>query len=164
VITARLVVAAGIAACAATGHAQSLCHPDEQILFDCAAKAKVISVCASPGWSGSTGRLEYRYGPAGHPEVVLPTVPTPPASSAKAGSLAFSGGGGAYLRFEANGYAYVVYTAIGASWGEKAGVVVERDGKRKASISCSGAERSELGAALFQKAGFLKDDAGFDLP
>ena len=42
--------------------------------------------------------------------------------------------------------------------------MVEKNGKRVASLPCKGKETSELGPDLFAKAGIAEDTAGFDLP
>jgi len=143
----------------------SLCQGDEVSLFNCSSGKKLISVCASKGWSADRGYIQYRFGPAGKPELVVPSKNTiPPMKSATSGVLMFSAGGGAYLRFSSGGYDYVVYTAVGGSWGEKAGVSVEKDGKSQANVACKDEPTSELGPELFKKARFKEDEAGFDLP
>jgi hypothetical protein len=82
----------------------------------------------------------------------------------RGGALTFAGGGGAYLAFANGPYRYVVYTAIGEGWGKKAGVAVEKSGKRVASLPCKEKETSELGPDLFAKAGIAEDTEDFDLP
>ncbi|SEB20069.1 hypothetical protein [Variovorax sp. YR216] len=82
----------------------------------------------------------------------------------RAGTLMFSGGGGAFIVFDKRPYRYVVYSAIGQGWGSKAGVVVERSGKRVASLNCTADTRSELGPALFSAAGIRPFEGGFELP
>jgi hypothetical protein len=152
-------------AAAAAGPAPSLCESAEDILFSCHAGKKIISICASKDLARDRGYLQYRFGLPAKIELSVPADRSVlPASSVTAGNLMFSGGGGAYLRFTAAGYEYVVYTAVGKGWGEKDGVAVERDGKRLSHVSCTDEPVSELGPDLADKAG-LKPDAGdFDLP
>jgi len=76
----------------------------------------------------------------------------------------FSGGGGAFLAFTNAPYRYIVYSATGRGWGNKAGVVVEKNGKRVTSLACKGKATSELGPDLFSKAGIEVDDGSFELP
>jgi hypothetical protein len=140
------------------------CAPDEPILFACATGKKAVAVCVSSDRSPTAGALQYRFGPLGAPELRWPERPQRPPSGITAGTLAFSGGGGAYLRFTQGAYAYVVYTAIGKGWGEKAGVVVEKNGQSVAHLSCIGPVVSELGPEAFERAGLPEDDQGFDLP
>lgn len=75
------------------------CDPSEEQLFACSIGAKSVAVCASRGWSASAGYVQYRYGATHEAELVLPAQTQPPASSASAGVLALSNGGGAWLRF-----------------------------------------------------------------
>jgi hypothetical protein len=140
------------------------CTPGEQVLFACATGKKAVAVCASSGRSPTAGALQYRFGPLGAPELLWPETPQRPPSGITAGTLAFSGGGGAYLRFIKGAYGYVVYTAIGKGWGEKAGVVVEKNGQFVAHLPCAGPVASELGPELFKRAGLPSDEQGFELP
>lgn len=140
------------------------CTAQEQVLFACATGKKQVAVCASSKLTPTTGALQYRFGPPHTPELVWPDATQPPRAGITAGTLAFSGGGGAYLRFTKGPYRYVVYTAIGKGWGEKAGVVVEKNGQRVAHLPCTGTVVSELGPELFKQAGLVEDDQEFDLP
>lgn len=153
------------AASAASG-ANSLCQDGEQIAFSCKAGKKLISVCASADAGPGTGYVQYRFGPANAPEISLPPAGVTPDKGAKSGTLMFSGGGGAYLRFANSSVGYVVYTGIGKGW-EKAGVAVEKKGKATASIRCSSPAVSELGPEFFEKMGFgedADDTEGFEIP
>jgi hypothetical protein len=136
------------------------CAAEEQVLFACSTGKKVVAVCASADLTA----LQYRFGPPEAPELVWPADPQPPHNEITAGTLAFSGGGGAYLRFSRSVYDYIVYTAIGKDWGEKAGVVVEKSGQQLAHLPCVGAVVSELGPELFEQAELAEDEQGFDLP
>jgi len=156
--------------------AKSFCMAQEEVVFNCAVGQKRVSVCAAGNAPGMYARLQYRFGKAGigeQPELKLPAdeVPaTKPATKpASGGSLAFSGGGAAWLRFSKPPYAYVVYTGIG-KWGragevmEKQGVVVERGGKAISTLKCSGRVDSLLGPDWFEKAGIRSNGEDFDLP
>jgi hypothetical protein len=142
----------------------SHCTVREQTWFTCPAGAKIVSVCATRGPSGDVRSVQYRYGPAAAAEISYPRAGTDWRAATRAGVLTFSGGGGAYLTFTRPPYRYVVYTAIGRGWGEKAGVVVERSGRRIASLPCTAKETSKLGPDVFGEAGIAEDAAGFDLP
>jgi len=145
--------------------ATTLCLSDESSLFSCRAGTKVISVCGSKDLAPDRGHLQYRFGSPNNVELTIPPDHlVPPASSALAGTLMFSGGGGDYLRFKAEGYEYVVYTAIGKGWGEKDGVAIIKDGKRLAHISCTDEPVSKLGLDLSTKAGLKPDKGDFELP
>jgi hypothetical protein len=143
----------------------TLCMGDETVVYGCTAGKKIISVCASKDASAEHGYLQYRFGPVAKPELMIPADKSvPPAKSALAGNLVFSGGGGAYLRFKAGDYEYVVYTAIGRGWGTKDGVAVEQNGKRRGHVSCRDEPRSEMGPDYFGKLGLREDPTYFDLP
>ncbi len=146
--------------CALAADAGSHCRHDEQVVFACALGRKLVSVCGTVGMPGAI----YHYGPPGKPELVLPEPAAPQATALVAGSLTFSGGGGAYLRFRRAGYDYIVFAAVGRGWGEKEGVVVEKEGQRIAYLRCRGGTRSLLGPEWFQAAGIAEDPNGFDLP
>lgn len=150
----------------AAGH----CAPDETVIFSCpTADQQHISLCASSDYGPSSGFLQYRYGKAGKPELLVPEAKTAPAQAAQSGLWSFSRGGGAYVRFQKDGSAYYVYNAIGA-WGEegkvieKSGVAVETKGAITASILCQGAATSELGPDFFDKAGLSEVEEEFELP
>ncbi len=153
-----------------SGSAAGLCASDETVLFNCpVSKKKLLSICASKNYGPDTGYMQYRYGPQGKPELVLPAKKTAPARSAKSGTWMFSGGGGAYVRFDNGKTSYYVYTAIG-KWGEngaplsKAGVAVLKNGVQKANILCKAPETSELGPVLFDQMGLPADEEMLELP
>lgn len=164
---------APLAASAFEAPQTSFCTPAETIVFSCRTSAtRLVSVCASPDAAQGKGYVQYRTGkpdPKEPLELVLPATRVPPPQAASGEALAFSGGGGAWLRLSAKPFAYVVYTGIG-KWGprgeiqEKAGVTVERDGKPIANLKCMGKPVSLLGPDWFAKAGITDKDQDFDLP
>lgn len=136
-------------------------------MFSCGAGKKVISVCASKDIAPDHGYLQYRYGTPGKIEMTVPADKSAPAAKTViAGSLMFSGGGGDYLRFKAGDYEYIVYTAIGRGWGEKDGVAIEHNGKRRGHVSCTDEPDSKLGTSFYTKAGLAEDkpEQEFELP
>jgi hypothetical protein len=162
----------GLGSKAATAGQASFCTPQETIVFSCRAGAKLASVCASPDASPTSGHVQYRFGKPDSrepPEMILPEGRPVPARAASGASVAFSGGGGAWLRFRKEPFAYVAYTGIGR-WGpkgetrEKAGVAVERNGKAVANIKCSGPVTSLLGPEWFDKAGVKPGNEDFEFP
>lgn len=162
-----LLLPVGLAACLFANPAwaaDSHCSSQETTVFNCSAGKKIISVCASKDLDKSAGYLQYRFGPKAAPEVQVPQAKIHPGASIKSGTLMFSGGGGAYIRFSNGGYDYVVYTAIGRGWGVKEGVAVEKGGKLAANVPCKTAAASNLGAEWFEKAGLAGDDKDFELP
>jgi len=143
---------------------ESHCTDDETVIFNCSVGKKIVSVCASKKLSTASGYLQYRFGPKGLPELVYPEATMPPGSLVQADTLTFAGGGGAYIRFKRDHYGYVVYTAIGRGWGEKAGITVEKDNRLQVNLACKGPVLSKLGPDFFDQAGLGKDQFGFELP
>ena len=152
----------------------SFCTPGETIVFSCrTSPTKLVSVCASKDAAPNKGYLQYRTGKPDSSEpldLTLPAAQVPPPQAASGETLAFSGGGAAWLRVSAkNNIAFVVFTGIG-NWGpkgetrEKAGVTLERDGKTVANLSCTGKPISLLGPDWFAKAGITPKGQDFDLP
>lgn len=139
------------------------CTDQEKTVFSCNVGKKIVSVCASKDLSPTAGSIQYRFGPAGNPEIKLPDPAAHPASSAKGGTLMYSGGGGAFMRFTKGEYHYVVYTGFGKGW-EKEGVVVDKSGKLVANFACKGDAASELGPDFFQSSGTPEDDREFEIP
>ena len=145
--------------------ASTLCLKDEDTIFNCSTGKKVISVCASKDVTPEHGYLQYRFGPPAKVEITIPASRSvPPAQSAVAHTVMFSGGGGAFLRFKAGEFEYVVYSAIGRGWGTKDGVAIEKNGKPLTHISCKDAPILGMGDAFFTKAGLKEDTKDFDLP
>lgn len=158
------ILAINLAAVPGALHAAaSHCAAQEKTVFSCSVGAKTVSVCASKEVSPTAGSIQYRFGPEGHPEISLPDPAAPPASAAKGGTLMYSGGGGAFLRFSKGEYNYVVYTGSGKGW-KKDGVAVDKVGKLVANFRCKGAPVSELGQDFFQGAGIPQDERDFDIP
>ncbi|MFO1350086.1 MAG: hypothetical protein U1F68_05155 [Gammaproteobacteria bacterium] len=159
-----LTLLAGTQTPSTAGPLPSHCD-DEQVIFTCmTSKTKAVSLCASNSLTATDGYLQYRFGVLGEdPELVYPAKPEHPASHFRSGTLAFSGGGGAYLRFDNGAYTYTVFTGIGKGW-EKQGVVVEKGSKRVAYLACKGDWMSELGPELFEEAAIPADDGQFEIP
>ena len=140
------------------------CLPPERTLFSCNTGNKTVAVCGSPGLSTSSGSLQYRFGSPSAGGLSYPPTGADWRKLTRAGTLIFSGGGGAFLAFDNTPFRYIVYTAVGRGWGSKAGVVVEKDRKSIASLACKGEVMSELGPDLFSTAGIAESDESFELP
>jgi len=146
----------------------SFCSPLETVAFSCRSGAKMVSVCASKDASKTKGYVQYRFGKPDSRdplELMLPEGHVLAAKAATGTNVPFAGGGGAWMRFSKGNHAYVLYTGIG-KWGpkgetrEKAGLVVERDGKRIANLKCNGEPDSLLGPDWFEQLGI--NDGGQD--
>jgi hypothetical protein len=147
--------------------AATLCTPVEQVVFSCSTtKNKIVSLCSSSLLTDATGYLQYRFGVAGKaPELSYPTTPQHPRNFFQSGTLMFSGGGGAYLKFSNDNYDYAVFTGIGKGW-KKEGVVVQKAGKPIAYLQCRGPWTSQLGPDWFDKVKIQTDPhaSDFEIP
>ena len=168
VATARPLAAAAPAAGAA--RAASFCTSTEVVAFSCRVGVRQVSVCASRDAGPGRGYLQYRFGKPEEPlELELPESRVAPAKAANGASEAYSGGGGAWLRFFNGPVTYTVYTGIG-NWGPKGekrvkeGLLVERAGKTIATLPCASKPASELGPDLFEKLGIVRASQEFDFP
>jgi hypothetical protein len=147
------------------------CKAGETIVFSCSTGSRILSVCASKDLSKNAGYMQYRYGPAGRPELVFPETLRHPAGLFTPGTLMFSGGGGAYLKFSKPPYVYTVFSAIG-NWGRNGkgtaqGVAIQKDGAEFANIPCRSDANyvaGELGPDFFEKARLGEPESDFDIP
>ncbi len=151
--------------------APSLCRPDERVVFSCSTGARFASLCGSKALSSNEGHLQYRFGRGDAIELAYPDADAKPANVFSSGTLMFSGGGGAWLRFDRGPFAYTIFTAIG-KWGAAgasaavSGVAVEKEGKEFANFPCRTEPESEIGPELFERLGLKQADPanGFDIP
>ncbi|UNK41270.1 hypothetical protein MNO14_09765 [Luteimonas sp. S4-F44] len=137
------------------------CPDGETVVFGCRNSAGVDALCGSPDGA----RMTYRSGAAqgAAPPAVYPSDDTAPSQAFRGGTLMYSGGGGAFLRFDHQGQVHTLYTGIGRGW-EKAGVVIASAGDAPIERSCDGDVVSQIGPALFARSGIPTDPAGFEIP
>jgi hypothetical protein len=168
-LTTAMAMAAG--PCPAWAAAVTHCKAAETVVFSCSTGSRILSICASSNLSKNAGYLQYRYGPPGKPELVFPEMLRHPAGLFTPGTLMFSGGGGAYLKFSKPPFAYTVFSAIG-NWGARGkatvqGVAVQKDGAEFANIPCKtdgNYVAGELGPDYFERAGLREPESDFDIP
>lgn len=141
--------------------AASLCRSDEKVVFACTVGTKLVSICEYPATEGGAVSLQYRIGRAGKkPEMHYPAI-ADDAPAFRAGSTALAGGGGAWVEFDRSRYRYVVFSFWIRGKGEVAGVAVEAEGTRRATLNCRGAATSELGPDYFTAAGLAPSSLEF---
>ncbi|QND86772.1 Uncharacterized protein ChrSV_4547 [Chromobacterium vaccinii] len=136
-----------------------LCTPAEKVIFTCETGKKVASVCMV-GKQGLHSLIQYRFGQIGHMEISIPENPAGPSNAVSYGTLSYSGGGGAYLRFSRGNYRYTAYTGMGKGW-DKTGITVERDNKLLANLLC---KESDVPNDSFSRLNVPKDNIGFEIP
>lgn len=150
---------------AAAGTASAFCAAGEEVVFGCSVGPQhTVALCGSGDLSKSGGRLQYREGASGaDARLAWPPDGTAPSQAFRSGTLMYSGGGGAFLRFDRDGRTYTVFTGIGRGW-EKAGVLVRAKGETVEHLPCDGSEVSRIGPELFARAGIPEDGQGFEIP
>ncbi len=165
-----LLLALALPAPALASSASTLCTPGETVVFSCSTGTRTVSLCASSDLSAKSGYLQYRFGTRDKLELAYPEKSRPPGNLFTPGTLAFSGGGGAYLQFKKGAYTYTVFSAVG-NWspsGGKAtaeGVAVKSGGKEVANLPCrKDVVEGELGPDYFEKAGLGEASSDFDIP
>ena len=113
--------------------------------------------------SKDAGYLQYRFGRRDAIDLAYPDLGARPSNVFSSGQLMFSGGGGAWLRFGKEPFAYTIFTAIGR-WGpagapaSMAGVAVQKAGKPFANFPCRDTPESEIGPQFFETAGLRGAD------
>ncbi len=131
----------------------SHCLSHETAVFSCSFGTKVASICGVSE-RGSSGRfLQYRFGPLGHTELVLPSSETP--GSAKA--LVYTnpaGEGEGYIRFSKGNYSYTAYhfssretgypKQSAPGWIHWQGLLVERAGKTVTLRKCRSSDVADF--------------------
>ena len=145
----------------------SLCFVDETVVFSCRSTGgETISICSSSTLTASEGYLQYRFGTIGGiPGFIFPKLLGHPKEHFLSGTVPYSGGGAAYLKFSRGDYIYTVFTGIGDGW-EKEGVIVNRAAKNYSYIQCDSPIISKLGPELFEDLKLQKDphELDFEVP
>jgi hypothetical protein len=103
------VALAGGGVRAAEPKSRYLCKPEETVVFGCDSGGKMISVCGSPGFTGTTGYLQYRFGTPSKIELAYPETPAAAKGRFWFSHTDYSGGDEAHLRFVSNGVVYAVF-------------------------------------------------------
>lgn len=131
---------------------QGHCTSDEQTIFTCKLKKqKELSVCYKDK------KLEYRFGKSKSVEL---TLPKRPEDKVTWNTVMYSGGGGAYVRFENENVSYVVFSKILKGGDESAGVIVFKDKKKAAELICE--NEGIVNSNALEKSGVAKEIDGTD--
>lgn len=134
-----------------------LCKADEEIIFGCEIKDKLISICASKKFSKTTGYTQYRFGTSEKIEFSYPASKKPPEGIFFLGSTGYSGGGANIVRFNNSGYEYLIFDSMirtNFAPGEpndpefKAGIVTRHNGKVTSTRFCADNAASIRSAAF----------------
>lgn len=143
------------------GAATSLCEGAERVIFACRVGAKLVSLCEAQTAGEGLGSLQYRIGRPGRMLEMRYPAATDSDPAFRAGSTTLAGGGGAWVEFNRGRYRYVVYSFLMRGKGEVAGVAVEAEGARLATLRCRGPAISELGPDYFTAASLAASSGEF---
>lgn len=143
-------------------HAASLCAPNESVVFSCAARAKIVSICSSGGTS-----TRYRFGTTKRVELSHPDQ-NASIDTTFGGSYSYGPGFSSYVTFERGSFRYYTYSNYGddvlsetgtkmANAFEEAGVVVFEGEHPIRHIKCTKVA-VRLSEASFKKYGFVIED------
>ena len=158
------IASLGCTAASTPAFAQSLCTADETVVFTCAAKAKIVSACASKDVSPHGGYLQFRIGKGNRVEVSYPASRARTANGVTFG-YAYVGQGppGHHVMLEDGHDIYGIITTDdrGPQYGgEESALVWQRDGKIVDSLVCDRlTSPTDAGLDLLDKAGFKNVDS-----
>ena len=116
------------------GYSLALHTAQEQRLFACPIRGKIVSICKM-----QDGKAIYRFGRPGHVELQ--------SRDLHAADQGYSGGGEDQINFKVNGYTYIVFakterTGFGPDGHNDpqftSGVVVQKNGRTVSSMRCGG--------------------------
>jgi hypothetical protein len=157
----KVEAANSLSASAALG-LDTLCLPEEKVIFSCKTKGEIASVCASNDLSKTAGYMQYRFGKKDAPELVIPQKRVHPGKNAESGNTLYANGGtDAFIRFKSGAYGYVIYTnelRDGQKWVASEGILVEKNGKEISNLTCKGDVISEIGSDFLGEAGIPKGE------
>ena len=141
------VAAAPLAASGAPGTAApvvingTLCAAGEDARFSCAAKnGKVISICASPDLSATTGSIQYRFGRPGAVELSYPADPATGRTALTWNTQNHASSQSFNVVFQNGGFTYTVYDqdTMGSASQNGSGILIEKPSAEPISIACTG--------------------------
>jgi hypothetical protein len=115
----------------------TLCSADETVAFSCALSAKkLVSLCASPGISRTSGYLQYRFGRRSRIELEYPDKTVRPEAAFSYTQFNFAKGGTSAIAFTVGAFRYSLFRTTSAFGYNGTGVIVDENGRRKAYLAC----------------------------
>lgn len=151
-------------------HAQSICSPQEEIVFSCDTKTKIISICAAMSGNTQQKRIRYLFGTKkGKIELAYPARDDKSSKQHFASNYGYGPGFNSYISFRIGAFKYFVYSNHGddaySETGHKmaiafdqAGVAIFKDSALVKHIKCSpGAQLSE---EIINRYGFPREYDG----
>jgi len=117
----------------------NLCTSGETVVFSCSlTNGKIVSLCASPDLSRDAGYLQYRYGRnAGSIGLRYPSKLSREGARFKYMQDYAAKGGTTALSFKIGPYRYSVFSTTSALGFNGAGLIIDQDDTRLASLRCN---------------------------
>lgn len=142
-----------------------LCKANEELIFGCEVKDKLVSVCSSKNLTKTTGYVQYRFGTPDNIELVYPKTEISPEGRFFLSSTGYAGGGANMIRFNNDGYEYLIFDSMvrthfvpdEPNYPEfKAGIVTRYQGKTTSSRLCEDNDASIRAVAfeVFERENF----------
>lgn len=119
---------------------QSLCSAEEKVLFACATKERLLSICAARDLSPKAGYVQFRYGYPGSKEMIAWPEARYPRQDVTKGNVYLFGKLGTYMRFTMDQTSFVVFS-VG---GKRSGLVIEQNNVIEKKIICRQTTVSDL--------------------
>lgn len=146
---------------------ESLCFSNEQVVFSCHIKGKIVSVCIGAANNDKPEYMQYRFGRVGAVELALPKEHGNSFRAFKGGRLQPNREAVGYLRIKNGQFAYVTYQGA-ATYGDlPGGLIVEKDGAIISNRHCNektGGGTSLLAYDFWKSVGIERDEKGVDVP
>jgi hypothetical protein len=113
----------------------SLCNLTDVAIFSGRVGSKIVSLCASPDLSETTGTMSYRFGRKGAIELDHPATPAHPRTAFRAGVDPSERGD--FVRFSKGDHTYTVYARAGSQdRREEHGLLITRGQKILRNLRC----------------------------
>lgn len=133
---------------------QSLCHRDEQTLFECRVDKKVASLCLPSGSTKFRRKVTYRFGTPTRVEFVYPRPNSRATPSLfKLSAQSYTGGRETHIRFTNGHVEYQMYHAYEGGCcdraghrenSEEAGILIKKSGRLVADLKCDDPSQSSI--------------------
>lgn len=158
-VTARRILTLTVFTVTNVSMAATLCTEEEQPLFNCMVKQRIISVCASKPLTKEKGYVQYRFGTKSKMEFQFPNEPSPQGRHFQLSSTAYAGGGETHLRFINENFEYIIFErTIKGDVHEPGtrptiftdGIMVKKTGKIVMQYRCDGSDDIGVSAIAYE--------------
>ena len=139
--------------------AATLCTGEEQSLFNCTTKRKIISLCGSKLLTKEEGYVQYKFGTRSKIDFHFPSEPSPQGRHFQLSSTAYAGGGKTHIKFSNENVEYIIFErTIKVDMDEKVncrtifsdGILVRKKGKEIVQYRCEGSDGIGVSAVAYE--------------